>query len=83
MVYVFQLERYHIIARRSVLLGFLGYTFFVVSLIVDLGIPDEWVAWFKAAVRPGTSTVVVLADDVDLVAFGREARRFAGAGLAL
>jgi Ni/Fe-hydrogenase subunit HybB-like protein len=43
VVYVFQFERYHILARRSVLIGLLGYTFFVVSLIVDLGIP--WNIW--------------------------------------
>ncbi len=43
VVYVFQSERYHVLARRSVLLGFLGYTFFVVSLIVDLGLP--WNIW--------------------------------------
>lgn len=43
VVYVFRLESYHGMARRSVLLGFLGYTFFVVSLIVDLGIP--WNIW--------------------------------------
>ena len=43
MVYIFQLEPYHKLARRSVLLGLLGYTFFVVSLIVDLGIP--WNIW--------------------------------------
>jgi Ni/Fe-hydrogenase subunit HybB-like protein len=43
VVYIFRIERYHALARRSVLLGFLGYTFFVVSLIVDLGIP--WNIW--------------------------------------
>ena len=43
VAYVFQSERYHIMARRAVLLGFLGYTFFVVSLIVDLGLP--WNIW--------------------------------------
>jgi len=43
VVYIFRLESYHALARRSVLLGFLGYTFFVVSLIVDLGIP--WNIW--------------------------------------
>jgi Ni/Fe-hydrogenase subunit HybB-like protein len=43
VVYVFQLESYHLLARRSVLIGFLGYTFFVISLIVDLGIP--WNIW--------------------------------------
>jgi Ni/Fe-hydrogenase subunit HybB-like protein len=43
VVYIFQREPYHILARRAVLLGLLGYTFFVVSLIVDLGIP--WNIW--------------------------------------
>jgi Ni/Fe-hydrogenase subunit HybB-like protein len=43
VVYIFRLESYHLLARRSVLIGFLGYTFFVVSLIVDLGIP--WNIW--------------------------------------
>ncbi len=43
VVYIFRLEPYHLLARRAVLLGFLGYTFFVVSLIVDLGIP--WNIW--------------------------------------
>jgi Ni/Fe-hydrogenase subunit HybB-like protein len=43
VVYVFRLEPYHMLARRAVLIGFLGYTFFVVSLIVDLGIP--WNIW--------------------------------------
>ena len=43
LVYIFGSERFHCLARRSVLLGLLGYTFFVVSLIVDLGIP--WNIW--------------------------------------
>ena len=49
--------------------------------IIDLGIPDEWVDWFKGAVLPGTSTVVVLAQDVDVDALAVEAERFAGAEL--
>ena len=48
---------------------------------VDLGIPDEWVAWFKQAVRPGTATVVVLLAHLDVPALAREAGRFAGAEL--
>ena len=40
----------------------------IAAKIIDLGIPDEWVDWFKQAVRPGTSTVVVLVDDVDVYA---------------
>lgn len=53
----------------------------VTAKIVDLGIPDEWVAWFREAVEPGTSTVVILADHVHVPALAREARRFAGAEL--
>ena len=53
----------------------------VTAKLVDLGIPDEWVAWFKAAVRPGTATVVVLVEQLDVRALTREAERFAGAEL--
>jgi uncharacterized membrane protein len=53
----------------------------VTAKIVDLGIPDEWVAWFREAVEPGTSTVVVLAEHVHVGALAEEARRFAGAEL--
>lgn len=53
----------------------------ITAKVVDVGIPDEWVEWFKNAVRPHTSTVVALATEVDLVALYREAQRFAGAEL--
>jgi uncharacterized membrane protein len=53
----------------------------VTAKIVDLGIPDEWVAWFREAVEPGTSTVVILAEHVHVPALAAEARRFAGAEL--
>ncbi|WP_040491490.1 DUF1269 domain-containing protein [Ilumatobacter nonamiensis] len=53
----------------------------VAAKVVDLGIPDEWVDWFKDAVDPGTSTVVVLADHVHVHALAAEARRFQGAEL--
>ena len=33
----------------------------ITAKVVDIGIPDEWVDWFKEAVRPHTSTVVALA----------------------
>jgi uncharacterized membrane protein len=49
--------------------------------IVDLGVPDEWVEWFRAAVHEGTTTVVVLAEDVDVSALRDELHRFAGAEL--
>ncbi len=49
--------------------------------MVDLGIPDEWVAWFKDTVEPGTSTIVILAEHVHVSALAHEARRFSGAEL--
>jgi uncharacterized membrane protein len=51
----------------------------VAAKVVDLGIPDEWVAWFREAVDPGTSTVVILAENVHVAALAAEARRFPGA----
>jgi len=53
----------------------------ITAKVVDVGIPDEWVEWFKQAVRPHTSTVVALAADVDLAKLYQEAQRFAGAEL--
>ena len=53
----------------------------VAAKVVDLGIPDEWVDWFKDAVEPGTSTVIVLAEHVHVQALADEARRFRGAEL--
>lgn len=53
----------------------------ITAKIVDLGIPDEWVAWFREAVRRGTTTVVILAEDLDVRALEEEVRRFAGAEL--
>jgi uncharacterized membrane protein len=53
----------------------------ITAKVVDIGIPDEWVDWFKNAVRPHTSTVVALATEVDLTALYHEAQRFAGAEL--
>lgn len=44
--------------------------------VIDLGIPDEWVAWFEDAVQPGTATVLVLAGDIDQRALGAEVDRF-------
>ena len=62
-------------------LGIGAATGAVTAKIVDLGIPDEWVAWFRDAVEPGTSTIVILADHVHVMALADEARRFAGAEL--
>ena len=39
MVYIFHLESYRPILRRAILLAFLGYGSFIVSLLFDLGLP--------------------------------------------
>ena len=49
--------------------------------IVDIGISDEWVEWFREAVQPGTSTVAILLEDVNTDALVAEAARFTGAHL--
>lgn len=53
----------------------------IAARVVDFGIPDEWVDWFKGAVKPQTATVVVLAREINVAALRVEARRFAGAEL--
>ena len=53
----------------------------LIAKVVDVGIPDEWVDWFKDAVRPDTATVVALASAIDLEALYHEAARFPGARL--
>ena len=49
--------------------------------IVDLGIPDEWVAWFRDAVQPSTVTVILLLGRFDRDAMVSELERFEGAHL--
>lgn len=53
----------------------------IAAKVVDLGVPDEWVDWFRLAVGDGTTTVVILAEQLDLNALNHEASRFAGAKL--
>ncbi len=53
----------------------------VTAKVVDLGISDEWVGWFREAVGPGTATVALLAEDLDRDALVSEASRFTGAEL--
>jgi uncharacterized membrane protein len=48
---------------------------------VDLGIPDEWVDWFRQAAQPGRTTLAILATDVDRTAMADELGRFTGATL--
>ena len=49
--------------------------------VVDLGVSDEWVAWFRDEVKPGTATIVLLVTHVDHDALVAEAARFSGARL--
>jgi uncharacterized membrane protein len=53
----------------------------VTAKVIDLGVPDEWITWFRAAVRDGTTTVVVLAENLDVRALEDELGRFSGAEL--
>jgi uncharacterized membrane protein len=53
----------------------------ITAKVIDLGVPDEWVDWFRQAVREDTTAVIVLAEDLDMRTFEEEVRRFAGAEL--
>ena len=53
----------------------------VAAKVIDVGVSDEWVEWFRAAVLPGTATVVLLITDYDADALVREAARFTGSRL--
>lgn len=53
----------------------------VAAKVVDIGISDEWVSWFRDAVEPGTVTVALLVEDLDRDALVKEAARFTGAEL--
>ena len=53
----------------------------VSAKVTDLGVPDEWVSWFKDAVQPRTTTVALLIEDLDRNALVAEASRFSGADL--
>ncbi len=49
--------------------------------VIDLGISDEWVEWFRDEVEPGSTTVILLVEDADRNALVAEAARFNGAKL--
>ena len=49
--------------------------------LVDLGVSDEWVEWFRSSVQPGTATIVLLVSKVDRDALVAEVSRFAGGEL--
>jgi uncharacterized membrane protein len=53
----------------------------VAAKMIDHGVTDEWVAWFREAVDADTTTLVVLAEDLDPRALVDELGRFEGAKL--
>ncbi|CAN5874852.1 DUF1269 domain-containing protein [soil metagenome] len=53
----------------------------VKAKVIDHGIPDEWVDWFRQAVTPGSTIVALLLGDVSQPAALEELRRFSGAHL--
>ena len=53
----------------------------IAAKVIDVGIPDEWVAWFREAVKPGTATVALLVEELHQDALVEEAARFNGAEL--
>ncbi len=44
--------------------------------VIDIGVPDEWVQWFRESVLPGTTTVVLLLENLDVGALAVELGRF-------
>jgi uncharacterized membrane protein len=53
----------------------------VAAKVIDHGVSDEWVAWFRDAVDAGTTTLVLLTEDLHRAALVDELERFAGAKL--
>ncbi len=53
----------------------------VTAKLVDLGIPDEWVDWFRQAVHPGTVILALLVTHLEEDALVAETERFSGAHL--
>ena len=54
----------------------------VAAKIIDHGVSDEWVAWFRESVAPGTTILALLVEGLDPAALVAELERFAGARLA-
>lgn len=53
----------------------------VAAKVIDHGVSDEWVGWFRQAVEADTTTLVLLAEDLDHQALVDELERFQGARL--
>jgi uncharacterized membrane protein len=53
----------------------------IAAKVIDHGVSDEWVSWFREAVDAGTTTLVLLTEELDRSALVDELQRFAGAKL--
>ncbi len=53
----------------------------VAAKVIDHGIPDEWVEWFRLAVTGEKTVLALLVEQVDVGAITTELERFAGAEL--
>jgi Ni/Fe-hydrogenase subunit HybB-like protein len=58
VVYIFGAEKYHPVVKNAILIGFLGYLFAVIFLLIDLGRP--WRLPFPMLVSFGTASVLFL-----------------------
>lgn len=52
-----------------------------VAKVIDLGVSDEWVKWFREAIEAGSATVALLVSEVNEGALLSEAKRFTGSHL--
>ena len=50
----------------------------VAAKVIDHGVSDEWVAWFRDTVQSGTTTLVLLVEDLDRDAAGGRAEALRG-----
>lgn len=53
----------------------------VAAKVIDHGIPDEWVDWFRLAVTGQKTVLALLVEDVDVRLLSEEIARFVGAEL--
>ena len=53
----------------------------VAAKVIDLGVSDDWVDWFRGAATPGSAIVALLVTELREEALVAEARRFAGSHL--
>jgi uncharacterized membrane protein len=53
----------------------------VAAKVIDHGVSDEWVTWFRETVDADTTTLVLLVEKLDRAALVGELERFAGAHL--